>query len=428
MAAVLQAAVNEWNIPTAQTVPFNPPLVSDNASNMIKAEQFFNSRIHVKCYAHTLNLAAQKSLKVKRVSHILARMRKIVAYFHKSNIAADCLKRKAEGLALPQHKLIIDVCTRWNSAYDMVARFLEMQVAVFATLRSKEVGKEKDTDMKSFSDDDLIVAEDMIQLLKPLKDITTMLCTEKTPTASMIMPLQHRLTSTVFAIKEDDSPAIKEMKTVLISDLKDRYKGAGQEDFLNMCTALDPRFKLLPYLTEEERNQVFSNLVKEVARVHLVVKEEPTDNVAGNPDQPPLPALPNLPQVAADEPPSPKKVKIEKTDTVAETVFGDIFGDIYICGQTPPKTPSVLAESQVILYKECPSIKVEKDPLEWWKENEFKGFQMVARLAKMLLCIPGTSVPSERVFSTAGDILNAQRANLKAKHVDKLVFLKKNMK
>ena len=113
---------------------------------------------------------------------------------------------------------------------------------------------------------------------------------------------------------------------------------------------------------------------------------------------------------------------------MAETVFGDIFGDIHICGQTPPKTPSVLAESQIILYKECPSIKVEKDPLEWWKENEFKGFQMVARLAKMLLCIPGTSVSSERVFSTAGDILNAQRANLKAKHVDKLVFLKKNMK
>ena len=188
MAAVLQAAVKEWNIPTVQTAPFNPPLVSDNASNLIKAGQLFNSRIYEKCYAHTLNLAAQKSLKVKRVSHILARMRKIVAYFHKSNIVADCLKRKAEGLASPQRKLIIDVCTRWNSAYDMVARFLEMQVAVFATLRSKEVGKEKATDMKSFSDDDLIVVEDMIQLLKPLKDITTILCTEKTPTASMIMP------------------------------------------------------------------------------------------------------------------------------------------------------------------------------------------------------------------------------------------------
>ncbi|KAL5016122.1 hypothetical protein ScPMuIL_005711 [Solemya velum] len=218
VAAVLQAAVDEWNIPTQQTAPFNPPLVSDNASNMVKAAQSFNSKFHLRCYAHTLNLAAQKCLKVKRASHILARMRKIVAFFHRSNIAADMLKRKAEGLFLPQHKLIIDVCTRWNSAYDMVNRFLEMQVAVSAVLRSKEVGKVRDSDMKSFSDEDLTVSEE----IKPLKDITTPLCSEQTPTASIIMPLHHRLTTSVFSTNDNDSAVIKEMKNILVSDLQDR--------------------------------------------------------------------------------------------------------------------------------------------------------------------------------------------------------------
>ncbi len=42
-----------------------------------------------------------------------------------------------------------------------------------------------------------------------------------------------------------------------------------------------------------------------------------------------------------------------------------------------------------------------------------------------MLCIPATSVPSERVFSTVGDILSAQQACLKAKHVDMIVFPKK---
>ena len=78
----------------------------------------------------------------ERVANLLARMRKIVAFFHRSNIAAHLLKTKAEGLALPQHKLVIDVCTRWNSAYDMISRFLEMPVAVFAVLRSKNVGRD----------------------------------------------------------------------------------------------------------------------------------------------------------------------------------------------------------------------------------------------------------------------------------------------
>ena len=37
-------------------------------------------------------------------------------------------------------------------------------------------------------------------------------------------------------------------------------------------------------------------------------------------------------------------------------------------------------------------------------------------------------MPSERVFSTAGDIVIAQRSALNAENVDKLMFLKKNLK
>ncbi len=44
---------------------------------------------------------------------------------------------------------------------------------------------------------------------------------------------------------------------------------------------------------------------------------------------------------------------------------------------------------------------------------------------EIFLCIPGTSVPAERVFSTAGDIVNAQRSVLRPDHVDQLIFLKK---
>ena len=36
------------------------------------------------------------------------------------------------------------------------------------------------------------------------------------------------------------------------------------------------------------------------------------------------------------------------------------------------------------------------------------------------------NVPSERVFSTAGDIVTAHRSALKSEFVDMLIFLKKN--
>lgn len=54
-------------------------------------------------------------------------------------------------------------------------------------------------------------------------------------------------------------------------------------------------------------------------------------------------------------------------------------------------------------------------------------FSLLARLAKNPLGIPLTSVPSEMVFSTAGDIVTATRSALSAEKVDMLIFLKKNL-
>ena len=52
---------------------------------------------------------------------------------------------------------------------------------------------------------------------------------------------------------------------------------------------------------------------------------------------------------------------------------------------------------------------------------------MIADVAKQYLCIPGSSVSAERVFSTAGDIVTAQGSTLKSEHIDQLVFLHKNV-
>ena len=52
---------------------------------------------------------------------------------------------------------------------------------------------------------------------------------------------------------------------------------------------------------------------------------------------------------------------------------------------------------------------------------------MIAKAALIILCVPATSVPSERVFSTAWDIVTAQRASPSPDNVDALMFLKKNM-
>jgi hypothetical protein len=84
-------------------------------------------------------------------------------------------------------------------------------------------------------------------------------------------------------------------------------------------------------------------------------------------------------------------------------------------------------EDEVHRYTHLEPIPLMSDPLLWWKSHECI-LPLLAKKARQLLCVPATSVPSERVFSTAGDILCAQRSTLKSKHIDYLIFLNKNMK
>lgn len=223
-------------------------MVSDNAANMTKAEELLQCELHLGCYAHTLNLAVQKCLGVQSVARILARVKRIVGFFHRSSVDAAMLKSQSTLLEVPYHKLVMDVCTRWNSAYDMLERYLSLQAAIVSVLVSKEL-KNKEKDLKFLSDDETTLAEEIVTCLKPLKAITTTMCSETSPTASIIIPIHHQLIDNILLPKEGDSPTIVNMKKSMSSNLKERY--ASKEHVSNKITALDPRFKSLPYLPEE---------------------------------------------------------------------------------------------------------------------------------------------------------------------------------
>ena len=72
-----------------------------------------------------------------------------------------------------------------------------------------------------------------------------------------------------------------------------------------------------------------------------------------------------------------------------------------------------------------PLIDRYDNPFVWWKEH-CNTFQSVGRLARRLLCIPATSVPSERLFSKAGDIIVKKRNRLGTKRAGEVLFLMEN--
>ena len=60
----------------------------------------------------------------------------------------------------------------------------------------------------------------------------------------------------------------------------------------------------------------------------------------------------------------------------------------------------------------------------WWKENRHR-FVQLSRLARQYLAPPPTSVASERLFSTAGDIYDEKRNRLAPERAEMLLFIKK---
>lgn len=116
-----------------------------------------------------------------------------------------------------------------------------------------------------------------------------------------------------------------------------------------------------------------------------------------------------------------------KRMTLSSSLLENLLGQTFTNAQAPqPRSASARAQEEVKKYCSAPPPRLSEDPLSWWGVNEVH-FPLISRLAKRYLCIPGTSVAAERVFSTAGDIVTAQRSTLLSEHVDQVLFLHKNL-
>ena len=60
-------------------------------------------------------------------------------------------------------------------------------------------------------------------------------------------------------------------------------------------------------------------------------------------------------------------------------------------------------------------------PLEWWR-NHKHSYPNLSRMAQKYLGVVATSVPSERLFSIAGNVVTSKRSAIEPENVEKLVF------
>ena len=212
----------------------------DNASNMDVAAKRLNI-LKLGCFAHTLNLAAQKVYSIATVTRWAAKLRVVIVWMKRSIMAKTVLKEKKLLLKLPQHTMLLDVKTRWNSLFLMVERFLEQYPALQAAVLDTQLRKPMERDkLDRITDDDFIRAEEFIKVMKVMYTSTLCVSSEKNPpTCGQILPILEKMKDH-FTVQEEDSLFVCRIKQKVWTDPPGRYQNYTIQQFLEEVTAMDP--------------------------------------------------------------------------------------------------------------------------------------------------------------------------------------------
>lgn len=384
---------------------------TNGSVDIVKACSLLDLSVEMPCLGHTINHAMDEAFQLPRVDSFLGCCRKLVDHYRES--AMDMLREKQKQHSLPQCTLFTDRGRSWLATLAMLQRLKEQQVAVSATLiespSSHHVG--------CFSGSDWALLEALIEVLQPFKVVANMISSCKYPTISMVRPVLHMLLNTTLKVKEGDLKEVSMTKELISKVLSTTYSQNSQlsqeiSTFLNIATFLDPRYKKLPFLSSQERSKVESIIIEEAkALLEKQISERPClDDFS----------------LVSDEPPCKKHGLLNKSS--ASTSLQDNPLAAIFC-QTDADQSQEELHAQIVEelsnYKSQRVLGLNEDPLLWWS-NHAPLFPTLPKVLQKYWCVPATSVPCHRLFSSSGAVLCGKRNRIVPALVDTQVFLYEN--
>ena len=302
-----------------------------------------------------------------RVVQAMRVCKNIVGAFSYSWKKKKALGKAQQELNLPQHKLKTACVTRWGSMQMMTARVLEQKKAITQVLADDKKSRHL---IPSWAD--LDVLEAVNRALSPLMEFTDALSGEDYVTISFVKPVLHILNSRVLAEEEDDVELTKTIKTSILAYLKGKYSDPITEELLDTASFVDPRFKTT-YISALHVATIQEKVKTEMVSAAAVCRESTTESTQ--------------PSTSLSEAKKPKRP------------LGSFFKGSEATATVPTVSLQQKLEAELSSYLVSPMLDSEKNPLEWWGKHHVH-FPNLSEVAKKYLCIPDTSSPSERVFSS----------------------------
>ena len=202
-------------------------------------------------------------------------------------------------------------------------------------------------------------------------------------------------TDTWFTIRFIDAKTDvgRRLKLNLLDAVSRRLSPLENNKLVAKATFLDPRFKKYAFGVEDHAKNAQQWVTDEVAQL-----------IANNQREADVPAA-------------------METDVRSDDLWS--YFDEKVANQTNLATPSTSAHLAVKQYVEMKAINRKMNPLDFWRNHE-KTFPELAILAQKYLCVPATSVPSERLFSKTGCLTQDRRSRLGSKKMNQIIFINGN--
>jgi hypothetical protein len=108
---------------------------------------------------------------------------------------------------------------------------------------------------------------------------------------------------------------------------------------------------------------------------------------------------------------------------IAEHNAATLGGEEVLEASAPPEQPVSFLE--MCYYGEQGTNLPASSEFERYQQAE-QLFPRIAVLARKYLAIPATSIPSERIFSSAGNTITEKRNRLTPEHAAEIIFLHEN--
>ncbi|KAL9660971.1 hypothetical protein QQ045_025790 [Rhodiola kirilowii] len=339
--------------------------------------------VHIRCMAHILNLIVQDGIKQCGV-HV-DKLRAVIKYVRGSPARLLGLKQQAEKFKVNCNICLrLDVCTRWNSTYEMLSSAIPYK----AVLSRMEIPRLDDSNLGPLSSSDWSKIEVLASYLKEFYELTKRISGSHYITSNYMIFHISQVVKVLTKLAASDDPALRQMDGEMKKKC-DKYWGSF--DKLNMLifvpTILDPYFKLkgVGYALQSmyPQDNVDNMLAKVKDTAYALFDRYSRYCSQSNP-------------LIDGTPESSSWLQDFNANTDRDDISDRSEFDLYLHDRNEAK---------------------EGDVLRWWRLNGPR-YPILSRMARDALAIPITTVPSESTLSTGGRHLTSYRSRLKPKHKD----------